>query len=190
MELEAGSHGTVYQVSYSEENVGKRVKHSKVRVEWNFVSNGGRAQHTVTLAWSKSTGKQEVRMDGEEVWFRRNKGRSTLDHNWTTRDESLQLHVLATCAPKTKKMSADFRRFDLVINGQLFASLPHQAGLGAPPPQQMAQNHPNSIIQILYPDGYVPPLDKNQKKPEQLEEEGQIVIAIAPSHPPVVALFM
>ena len=196
MELEAGSHGTVYQVSYSEENVGKRVKHSKVRVTWNFVSNGGRDQHTVTLAWSKSTGKQEVRMDGEDVWFGRNKGRSVLDHNWTTRDERLRLHVLATCAPNTKKMNEDFRSFDLVINGQLFASLPHQDGLGAPLPQQMAQNHPNSIIQILYPEGYIPPSDKNQQNLEQLEEEGQIVIAqlvdstIEPSHPPIVDLLM
>jgi hypothetical protein len=203
MELEAGSHGTVYQVSYSEENVGKMVKHSKVRVTWNFVSNGGRDQHTVTLAWSKTTGKQEIRMDGEEVWFGRNKGRSVLDHNWTTRDESLRLHVLATCAPHTKNMNEDFRSFDLVINGQLFASLPHQDGLGAPLSQQLtAQNLPNSIIQILYPEGYVPPIDKNQKPPQR-KEEGQIVLAqtvdstIAPSsnngvphQPPIVDLLM
>mmetsp|Transcript_13404 Transcript_13404/g.31554 ORF Transcript_13404/g.31554 Transcript_13404/m.31554 type:complete len:205 (-) Transcript_13404:214-828(-) len=163
MELEAGSQSTVYQLEYSEESVGKTVKSSKVRITWSFVCNGGR-EHEITLRWSKATGKQEICMDGSQIWFGRNKGRSVFDHNWTTRDDSLKLHVLGTCAPK---MNAGFRCYDLLINGQLFASLPHfdRNGLGASPvPQHTGQEHLNSIIKILYPQGYVPPFDKKMQQ--------------------------
>jgi len=162
MELEAGSHGTVYQVNYSEEDVGKIMKNSKVRITWDFVSHGSQ-KHKITLAWSKTTGKQELCMDGTVLWFGRNQGRSVLDHNWMTRDESFKLHVLATCAPK---MNENFRNYDLLINGQLFASLPHyeREGLNAPVPQPMGQDNLNSIIQILYPEGYIPPVDRDHQQ--------------------------
>jgi hypothetical protein len=176
MELEAGSHAAVYKVSCTEEDVGRMVKHSKTRITWNFVANGGRS-HTVSLAWSKTTGKQEIRMDGGEIWFGWNKGRSVLEHHWTTRDESLKLHVLATCAPK---MNQDFRNHDLLINGQLFASLPDwdEDGSGAfrPPGNHNYHNNalPNSIIRILYPEGYTPPFGKNLQK--ELPQVGRRVI--------------
>lgn len=171
MELEAGSSGNMSQVSYLVENVGRMVKSSKIRITWDFVSNDGR-EHKVVLVWSKTTGKQEIRMDGTEVWFGRNKGRSVLDHNWKTQDVSLKLHVLATCAPP---MNETFRNYDLVINGQLFANMPHCGRDGSnfapvPPPMEN-DNLNNSIIQILYPNGYVPPLDKEQLQQQQQGEE-------------------
>ncbi len=173
MELEAGSQCSVYRVSYDEENVGKMVKHSKTRITWKFVCHGGR-RHTIELVWSKSTGKQEILMDGASIWFGRNKGRSVLDHNWTTPDESLKLHVLATCAPK---LSKDFRSYDLLINGQLFASLPsdnqEESELETPwtAEHEYDKKNPKSIIQILYPEGYSPPVDKNRVQQQQQQQQ-------------------
>mmetsp|Transcript_3025 Transcript_3025/g.7139 ORF Transcript_3025/g.7139 Transcript_3025/m.7139 type:complete len:206 (+) Transcript_3025:120-737(+) len=163
MELEAGSQGTVYRVSYDEEHVGKMVKKSKTKVTWKFVVAG--RKHVIQLNWSKSTGKQEIFLDGASIWFGRNKGRSVLDHHWTTPDESLNLHVLATCAPKLTK---DFRSYDLLINGLIFASLPcdddnnnedcdTEQPWVAHPDQHDMKKHPKSILQILYPEGYSPP---------------------------------
>ena len=177
MELEAGT-GNLFQASYSEDNVGKMIKNSKIRITWNFISNDNR-EHNVTLAWSKTTGKQEIKMDGTEIWFGRNKSRSVLDHNWKTRDGTLKLHILATCAPKVNE---NFRNYDLLINGQLFASLPYygQEGSNAPVPPPMGQDNLNSIIQILYPDGYTPPVDKEQQQQRQEEGQEQYSIAVAP----------
>ncbi|VEU37369.1 unnamed protein product [Pseudo-nitzschia multistriata] len=182
MELETGSNGNMYQVSYSEANVGKMVKSSKIRVTWDFFSNGGR-QHQVVLAWSKSTGKQQITMDGTEVWFGRNKGRSVLDHNWKTRDESLKLHVLATCAPP---MNEHFRNYELLINGQLFASLPscgREDSSFAPLLPSVGTGKLSSIIEILYPNGYTPPLDKDQlrQQKQKQQQQGARLQDLAPS---------
>jgi hypothetical protein len=169
MELEAGSQVNLYQVNFSEEKVGKMMKNSKMKMTWSFRESND-TEHDITLIWSKNTGKQEIIMDGTEIWFGRNQGRSVLDHNWKTRDERLKLHVLATCAPKVNE---NFRNYDLVINGQLFATLPHYGpeGSNAPIPPPMGQGNLNSIIQILYPDGYSPPVDKEQQQQQQQRQE-------------------
>jgi len=182
MELEDGSRGTVYRLNYTEANVGKIVASSKVRVTWRFVSHVGHREHVVTLTWSKSTGKQSICMDGTEVWFGRNEGRSVFDHNWTTPDGSLKIHVLATSAPK---MNSGFRSYDLLINGQLFASLPYcdlDSGSASEPfvlrphvpieyPQGYSQH--SSILQILYPDGYIPPVDNNRQQQDEVEQQSE-----------------
>ena len=189
MELEAGSQGTVYRVSYDEEHVGKMVKNSKTKVTWKFVVAG--RKHAIQLNWSKSTGKQEIFLDGASVWFGRNKGRSVLDHHWTTPDESLNLHVMATCAPK---LSKDFRSYDLLINGQIFASLPSDDDNNedynteqpwvAHPEQHDMEKHPKSILQILYPEGYNPPaVDKSLSKEVQETTAQAYPVAIVPAVP-------
>uniref|UniRef100_A0A7S4AXM0 Uncharacterized protein n=1 Tax=Pseudo-nitzschia australis TaxID=44445 RepID=A0A7S4AXM0_9STRA len=170
MELEAGSSSNMHQVSYLEESVGRIVKSSKVRITWEFVSNDGR-EHKIVLAWSKITGNQQIRMDGTEVWFGRNHGRSVLDHNWTTRDESLKIHVLGTCAPP---INENFRCYDLVINGQLFVTLPHcgqDDSTFTPVPPPIRNDNLNSIIQILYPNGYAPLSDKYQLQQQKREQQ-------------------
>lgn len=148
-------------------------------------------------------------MDGASVWFGRNKGRSVLDHNWTTADDTLKLHVLATCAPK---LSPNFRSYDLVINGQLFASLSSHNYFGGfgdaeetePPEGTNDKNNISSIIQVLFPDGYKPPT-RNSEQPKNTSQQGQsinteqypVVTAVAVSsngngisHPPVVDLLV
>lgn len=182
MELEDGSRGTVYRLNYTEAKVGKIVANSKVRVTWRFMSEGGRREHVVTLTWSKSTGKQSIYMDGTGVWLGRNEGRSVFDHHWTTPDGSLKIHVLATSAPK---MNDSFRCYDLLINGQLFATLPYcdlDSGTASEPfvvrPQipieyPQAYSQPGSILEILYPDGYIPPVDNNHHEQEVVERQNE-----------------
>jgi len=161
----------IQQVHFSEEKIGRMNKNNKLRISWGFVlqlsDDAQHTEHNITLIWSKSTGKQQIDMDGTEIWFGRNQGRSILDHNWKTRDGRLRLHLLATCAPKVNE---NFRNYDLLINGQLFVSLPHYGkGIIAPIPPPMGQDNLNSIIQILYPNGYVPPVDKDEQQ-QQREE--------------------
>jgi len=176
MELEVGSQANLYQVHFSEEKVGKMMKNSKMKIVWIFRESD--IEHIISLIWSKTTGKQQIEMDGTLIWFGRNPGRSVLDHNWTTRDERLKLHLLATCAPKVNE---NFRNFDLVINGQLFAALPHygREGSNAPIPPPVGKDNLNSIIQILYPDGYVPPVEKEEQQQQQ-EGHHQHNIVVAP----------
>ena len=203
MELEVGSQSTLYKIGYVEETVGKKVKNSKTRVSWKFAC--GNRQHLVVLSWSKSSGRQEIRMDDISVWFGRNKGRSVLDHNWITDDDTLKLHVLATCAPK---LSPNFRSYDLLINGQLFASLPphnYFDGYGESGETELmaeSEGDASSIIQILFPDGYKPPTYRTQRQPnrrqpvqESSNQNYAIVKAIPTSsngngvtYPPVVDL--
>jgi len=147
-----------------------------MKIVWIFRESD--IEHIISLIWSKTTGKQQIEMDGTLIWFGRNPGRSVLDHNWTTRDERLKLHLLATCAPKVNE---NFRNFDLVINGQLFAALPHygREGSNAPIPPPVGKDNLNSIIQILYPDGYVPPVEKEEQQQQQ-EGHHQHNIVVAP----------
>jgi len=176
MELEVGSQVNLYQVHFSEEKVGKMMKNSKMKVTWNFRESD--SEHMISLIWSKTTGKQQIEMDGTLIWFGRNQGRSVLDHDWTTRDERpKKLHMLATCAPKVNE---NFRNFDLVINGQLYAALPHygREGSNAPIPPPMGKDNLNSIIQILYPDGYVPPVGKEQQERQEGHHQHNIVEAL------------
>jgi hypothetical protein len=153
---------SLYQVSFLEENIARVSKNSKTRVTWTFrvaASPADAAQgreHSISLTWSKKTGKQEIFMDGtEEVWFGRHRGASVFDHSWETETEGLpiQLRILATCAPK---LHQDFRCYDLIINGQLFAYLPHY-GVNGPTPSIMAESpfvagRPGSIFEIIYPN--------------------------------------
>lgn len=153
---------TFYQAGFHEENLGKYRKQSKKKATWIFCTSDGVA-HTVSLTWSKQTGKLEVAMDGTVVWFGRRPGASVFDHRWTTHDyhhqqlregdihndynndcsvESvppLQLHIVATCAPR---MNETFRKYDLLINGHVFADLPTtKPPSGSPiPPSSYAAN--------------------------------------------------
>lgn len=124
---------TLYQIGYYEENLGKHRKQSKKKLTWVFRvvdSDFAGHDHTVSLIWSKSTGKQEVEMDGVNVWFGRRPGSSVFEHRWTTSTmtpassaftQPLQLHIVSTIAPK---LHENFRKHDLILNGQVFTNLP------------------------------------------------------------------
>lgn len=127
--------------------------------------------HTVRLIWSKKTGKQVVEMDDKEEWFGRQKGASIVSHKWET--GGIRYHVLATRATpnNAKKSVPEFRKYELLINGQSFSSLPMQDGT-LPSTQEPSTDGetttPHSILDILYPDGY----DPDAFRPEETDTPG------------------
>jgi hypothetical protein len=169
---------SLYQVGFVEESIARVNKGSKIRVTWTFrvaSSPSDAAQgreHSISLIWSKKTGKQEIFMDGtEEVFFGRHRGASVFDHQWETQSEGLplQLQILATCAPK---LHPGFRCYDLIINGNVFAYLPHYGDHG-PTPAIMAESpivdgRPGSIFDIIFPNEKVigSPFGVEERQPE------------------------
>lgn len=134
------------QIDYRVEDVGKRVRSSKKRITWQFGRTSPQTtSHTVVLCWSKRTGKQYIEMDGSEVYNNRQKGSSIVTHQWTTNDDGMALHVLASRV--SPKHLPNLRKYELMINGVAFSSLLFQDG--SPPVENV-----NSLVTILYPDGY------------------------------------
>jgi hypothetical protein len=151
---------TLYQVNFLIENVGKRKAQSKKRITWTFAK--GDHEYTVTFLWSKRSGKQFVYMSDNEVFFGRKKGASVFFHKWTTRDGSMNLHILATAAtPSKKHVAPGFRKYELIVNGQPFYSMPRKDGT-TPPTAAEGEGEgegnprglPTSILDIIYPNGY------------------------------------
>lgn len=140
---------TACQVSFEVENVGKTLEHSKKRVKWVF-GKGGK-EYSVTLLWSKLSGKRIVSVDDKEV-FSEEKKAATFFHKFET-EEGMHLHVLATSATPSKKfVSPNFIKYELIIDGQRFVKLPKQDG--TPAPEEEPHNGPGSIFDILFPQGY------------------------------------
>ena len=182
---------SLYQVSFLEESVAKVNKSSKRRVTWVFrvvSSTGYDREHSVSLTWSKKSGKQEIEMDGaEQVWFGRRRGASVFDNRWETKTEvPLKLHILATSAPP---LNNHFRCYDLIINGHVFAMLPQYnraGGYGAsqvPPMEEpAADGKPSSIFEIIFPNGYTVDAGEEHRQPEQSQGQSQALVpAMAPA---------
>ncbi len=139
-----------YQVSFLVENVGKKREKSKKRVTWVF--GQGSKEYTVTLLWSKHSGKRLVYMTNAEVFFETKKA-VTFFHKWTTHDGALDLHIVATSATPSKKfVSPNFIKYELILNGQRFVKLPHKDG--TPALEEKTDDRPGSIFDILFPQGY------------------------------------
>lgn len=155
----------LYRYQFSEEDVGKLRKESKKSMTWTFQrvipSADGTAPltntHSVSLIWSVKTGKQEVIMDDEQIWFGRQQGAAVFSHAWRSR-QGLKLEVMATTRTvPSRHVAPDFRHHDLVINGQLFDKLPGVGDFATAviePDGERALDLPRSIIEILYPQGY------------------------------------
>jgi hypothetical protein len=135
------------QISFVVDNAGKKRPTSKKRITWTFGQAAGAEQHTVSFTWSKRSGKQRVDMDGTEVWFGRKTSASVFFHKWTTR-EGMHLHILATTKTPKKNVLPEFRKYDLMINNQVFANLPFQDGT-KPPERQGDSRMPASIVDII-----------------------------------------
>lgn len=144
----SSSPGTRFQVSYEVENQGKRIETSKKSVTWVF-SDESMVSTTVTLHWSQHSRKQSVELNEEEVWSGRPETTtSTFAYKWIT-EAGVKLHILASrVRPNAaKKEEISFLKYELMIDGQPFSKLPKQDGSSAEQPQE-------SIVDILYPDGY------------------------------------
>jgi hypothetical protein len=151
------------RVSFTVEDCGKRKPQSKKRVEWHFVGRvggggGGSGEHVrhykVTLLWSKWTGKERVLCNDVEVYEGRHKGASVFGHKWI-QDGFIKMHVLA-CSMTPNKVKTSFRKYDLIINGQSFFSLPLQGG--SDPPKMGGDDEieeiTTSVVDIFFPNGY------------------------------------
>jgi hypothetical protein len=145
----APSESTFYQIDFCVDNVGKHFQNpSKKRVSWRFARSTSRRATTpyhVVLTWSKRTGKQHIEMNGSEVHESRQKGSSIVTHQWTTNAGTMALHLIASRA--SPKNIPNLRKYELMVNGIPFSSLPFRNGT-SPSPQV------TSIVTILYPDGY------------------------------------
>lgn len=176
---------SLYQVSFLEEGVAKYNKSSKTRVTWVFrasptanVADG--REHSISLTWSKKTGKQEISMDEmNQVWFGRKRGASVFDHRWENDilGAPMEFRILATCAPK---LHETFRCYDLIINGQVFAYLPHYgtegAALSIMPETTTIDGKPGSIFDIIYPNGMAGAGEEDR----QPEHQQQLMIEQGP----------
>lgn len=113
--------------------------------------------HAVSLIWSVKTGKQEVVMDDEQIWFGRQRGAAVFSHAWLSR-QGLKMEVMATTRTvPSRHVAPEFRHHDLVINGQLFDKLPgvgEYATAVIEADSEPALDLPRSILEILYPEGY------------------------------------
>ena len=160
------------QVDFTVENLGKVFTRSKKRITWTFQQRRGdqhqQQMHKISFLWSKRTGKQSIditdnqQQQQQQVWFGRKKGASVFSHQWTTQD-GLNLHILATRVTPKRNVSQQFRKYDLIINGQVFALLPRISPEGTIilPSSPTATNTtnddnqgPSSILGVFYPNGY------------------------------------
>jgi hypothetical protein len=130
------------QLNFTVKNCGGSVKTSKKMVSWVF--SLGDQRHTVVFVWSKLSDRQTIYVDEKEEWFGTQKGADVFSHKWIT-DEGLPLHILA-CSTTPNREPEDFFKYELMINGRAFSSLPFPDGSFAP--------NARSIVHILYPDGY------------------------------------
>ena len=147
---------SLQQLDFAVQNIGRFRPPSKKRIVWTFLVNGH--QHTISLVWSKRTGKRQVDMDGREVMFDRKQGDSVFSHRWSTPDQGqLRIHVLASRATPKRNVAPNFRKYDLIVNNRTFASMPQYSNGSMPPSTitTVADNSlPQSISEILYPNGY------------------------------------
>jgi hypothetical protein len=141
-----------YQVDFSVLNLGRLVPRSKKRITWNF--RHGDKVHEVSLVWSKRTGKQHIYMNDTEVWFGRRQGASICSHRWATRrEDQMNIHVLAVRATPKGKVSNNFRKYDLMIDDQVFARLLRDQD-GSKPETPPGEDGPSCIMEVLFPKGY------------------------------------
>jgi len=109
--------------------------------------------YCISINWSLITGKQEIEMNGETIWFGRRSGGSIFSHAWV--EDDFQLEVLGTCNSPKKHVSPGFRCFDLMINGRTYHELPIWGKTEFTPLATIAAaDLPTSIVEILYPNGY------------------------------------
>ena len=133
---------SIYQIDFSNRDVGKRKPKSKKEVTFRFAVNN--KEYDLVLNWSFSSGKQSIFVNGIEERFARKGGASILDETFQHDGHTFQL--IGTRI-KPKGASFNFQCYELLINGSLFSNCP-RAGETQPGPS----NQGESILDILYPN--------------------------------------
>lgn len=189
---------SIYQVGFSVENVGKRQEDSKKKVKWVYQVAG--ANHEVEFTWSIRSGKQDVTIDGQNAMFTKKKGRSVFDETLNQPAGLPQLRLV--CANKAPlKAHANFRCYELIIDGKPFGTYPSIHGNTAPEPEVnidstvdgdiMESNDPffdgpMSILDILFPGKYSAAPAKNMEIEEGMsfpENDQAMVVADQQANP-------
>lgn len=139
----------IKQISFKIDDVAKRVNKSKKRVEWIFEVNG--EEHTVTVSWSKLSGRVRLSVDGSDDEIEVKKP-PFLFKSWSSEEKKLELVVLGSGhTPAKSKLLEGFVKYDLIVNGQQLAKCPNKDG--SPLPEKKGPG-PESIFDIIYPAGY------------------------------------
>eukprot|EP00980_Cylindrotheca_fusiformis_P007573 scaffold1580_cov116-Cylindrotheca_fusiformis.AAC.8 len=137
----------LYQISFDVEDVGGHIKASKKKITWVFEIDG--QERSVTFTWSKQSGKQEI-TDGDTV-LSDSKNGSFYFRKWAS-SGGLQLHILGTVhTPGKGNVANEFRKYELIINGNPFSRLPKKDGT---PAAKKEGKLPEGIYDVIYPRGY------------------------------------
>jgi hypothetical protein len=173
----------IFKIEYLEENVGRIKTSSKKWVTWRFQvadhspptdpqgmpvtdlvvaspftqaeapNSNNMKQYCVSVSWSSVSGKQEIDVNGQNVWFGRRSGAAILSHAWL--EDGLQLEVIGTNRAPKRHVSPGFRSFDLMINGHLFEDLPVWGEQEVIRSTLIAEaDLPTCIAQVVYPESY------------------------------------
>mmetsp|Transcript_25815 Transcript_25815/g.31828 ORF Transcript_25815/g.31828 Transcript_25815/m.31828 type:complete len:268 (+) Transcript_25815:65-868(+) len=105
-------------VSIQVQELGKRVKSSKIQVTWMFQQGQDKdlAHHFVTMTWSKRSGKVHVHMDGNRILSEK---LALVSHDPSFKREwknnGLTMQILAS---RTCKKSLSLTNYVLTVNGE------------------------------------------------------------------------
>ena len=135
-----------YQIDFSVKNIGKAVANTKKKIRFRFgfanadaLASGAKGidcrgmEHDVTFTWSITSGKTIVECDRKEIHFSMG-GSSKFQFSWPMKKDVF-CELVAHAAPYSSKSdaSADWRQYDLTINGLSYFDIPKIYELGVVP---------------------------------------------------------
>eukprot|EP00562_Extubocellulus_spinifer_P022638 CAMPEP_0178627106 /NCGR_PEP_ID=MMETSP0698-20121128/8740_1 /TAXON_ID=265572 /ORGANISM="Extubocellulus spinifer, Strain CCMP396" /LENGTH=433 /DNA_ID=CAMNT_0020266325 /DNA_START=121 /DNA_END=1422 /DNA_ORIENTATION=+ len=127
---------TISQVEHTVEHVGRQKAASKRRIRWVFgvtpiagtAAAPSTQQHELVFTWSISSGKQDITLDGTNVTFNRQKGRSVFNEALQRMGEKPDLRLVCTTTVPTG-CPQDFVLYELLIDDMPYRCYP-VGGLG------------------------------------------------------------
>ena len=109
----------VTQLEHTVEFIGRQNAASKRRIRWvfNAAPSDGSAphQHELVFTWSVSSGKQDITLDGANVSFSRQKGRSVFNEKVQRMGAKPDLRIVCTTAIPSGS-PPDFVLYELVVD--------------------------------------------------------------------------
>jgi len=103
--------------------VGKTIKNSKVLVTWTFQEGkNNTTHHTVSLSWSRASGRVTIEMDKERVFATKltEADDPFFVHKWET-ENGLRMQILAS---QKVGSTLSLKNHELTVNGERFTAFP------------------------------------------------------------------
>ena len=117
----------VTQMEHTVEFIGRQNAASKRRIRWvfNVAPSDGSAphQHELVFTWSVSSGKQDITLDGANVSFSRQKGRSVFNEKVQRMGAKPDLRIVCTTVIPTGS-PPDFVLYELLVDEIPFRCYP------------------------------------------------------------------